>query len=129
MEPPHKDEIGYETVVDNYLKTSEFCAECHHGCGDLPSSVCPTLYTSYKEHYIAHGGKETCQQCHMKVDNDYANHKFPGIYEKDFVKEYVDIQISGSPTEYVYHLENRIVPGLVMNVKLTSHSGHGMPHG
>lgn len=126
---PHKEELGFDTVITEYLKTSDYCAQCHHGCPpDMPSSVCPTLYTSYKEHYLEHGGNKTCQQCHMKGE-DYANHKFPGIYEKDFVKDYIDLNISASPTEYVYHLENRIVPAIVMNIKLTSHSGHGMPHG
>lgn len=126
---PHKEELGFDTQVTEFFKTSEYCAQCHHGCPPgMSSDICPTLYSSYKEHYVAHGGKETCQQCHMK-GSDYPNHKFPGIFEKDFVKEYIDIKVSASPTEYVYHLENRIVPAVVTNIKLTSHSGHGMPHG
>ncbi|MBI5195007.1 MAG: hypothetical protein HZA10_01650 [Nitrospirae bacterium] len=120
---PHKDEIGFNSVKSEYFKTSKFCGKCH-GC-ELPSKECPTIYSSYEEHYLMHGGKETCQGCHMKE----ASHKFPGIYEKDFAKDAVEINISASPTEYVYHLENRIVPGLVMNIKLTNHSGHGIPHG
>ncbi|MBI4697748.1 MAG: hypothetical protein HY758_02215 [Nitrospirae bacterium] len=125
-EPPHKDEFGFDTVKSEYLKSSKFCGKCH-GC-ELPSKECPTLYSSYEEHYMAHGGKETCQGCHMKGE-EYANHKFPGIYDKDFVKEAISIDITANTTEYVYHLENKIVPGVVVNVKLSSHSGHGMPHG
>lgn len=126
---PHKAELGFETEITGYYKTSEFCAQCHHGCPPgMGSDVCPTLFSSYKEHYQAHGGKETCQGCHMK-GKDYPSHKFPGIYDKEYVKEYIDINLSANPTEYVYHLENRVVPAIVTNVKLTSHSGHGMPHG
>lgn len=120
---PHKDELGFNSVKSEYFKSSKFCGKCH-GC-ELPSNECPTIYSSYEEHYLKHGGKETCQGCHMKE----ASHKFPGIYEKDFAKDAVEIKISASPTEYVYHLENRIVPGLVMNIQLTSHSGHGISHG
>lgn len=125
----HKEEIGYETEATDFYKTAEFCAQCHHGCPPgMGSDICPTLFTSYKEEYLAHGGKETCQGCHMKGE-EYPNHKFPGIFDKDYVKDYIDIKLSATPTRYVYHLENRFVPAVVMNVKLTSNSGHGMPHG
>jgi hypothetical protein len=126
-EPPHKEEFGFDTVKSEYLKTSKFCAKCH-GCV-LPSSECPTIYSSYEEHYLAHGGKETCQGCHMKAEGDGSTHRFPGIYEVDFAKTGIELALSASPTTYVYHLENRRVPGLVMNVKAKNTSGHGMPHG
>ncbi len=129
-EPPHKEEFGYDTVKTDYLKSADFCANCHHGCGDLPSSQCPTLYSSYKEKYLAHGGDQTCQDCHMrKGEDDEDSHKFPGIYETEFAGEGVDIKISTTPTRYVDHLKNKTLPTLVMNVQLTNTSGHGMPHG
>ncbi|MBI4826314.1 MAG: hypothetical protein HY807_07825 [Nitrospirae bacterium] len=126
--PPHKEEFGYETVKTDFLKKPEFCATCHHGCGDLPSSQCPTLYSSYKEKYLPHGGDKTCQQCHMK-GVDEQSHKFPGIYEKDFASEGIDIKLTTTPTQMVNHLDNKFVPTVVVNVQLTNLSGHGMPHG
>jgi formate-dependent nitrite reductase cytochrome c552 subunit len=130
-EPPHKEEFGYDTVKTGYLKTSEFCASCHHGCPpDMPSSICPTLYSSYEEAYLANGGDKTCQDCHMrKGEDDEDSHKFPGIYEVDFAGEGIDIKLSTTPSQYVDHLANKKVPALVMNVQLTNTSGHGMPHG
>ncbi|MBI4844717.1 MAG: hypothetical protein HY809_10445 [Nitrospirae bacterium] len=127
-EPPHKEEFGYETVKTDFLKKSEFCATCHHGCGDLPSSVCPTIYSSYKEKYLTHGGDKTCQQCHMQ-GNDAESHKFPGIYDVDFTKNAIDIKLDVTPSNVVHHLENKIVPAIVYNIQLTNTSGHGMPHG
>jgi hypothetical protein len=128
-EPPHKEEFGFDTVKSDFLKTSKFCGTCHHGCPpDMPSSICPTLYTSYEEGYLAHGGDKTCQQCHMQGE-DGAEHRFPGIYEKDFAATGVDIKLSASPSEYVDHLANKVMPAVVMNVQLKNTSGHGIPHG
>ncbi len=126
-EPPHKEEFGSETAKSEYLKTSKFCAQCH-GC-PLPPEECPTTYSSYEQHYLGHGGTKTCQGCHMQAEGDGSTHRFPGIYEVDFAKTGIELTLNASPTTYVYHLENRRVPGLVMNVKAKNTSGHGMPHG
>jgi hypothetical protein len=128
-DPPHKEEFGYETVKSPFMKTSKFCASCHHGCPpDMPSSICPTLYTSYEEGYLGHGGDKTCQQCHMQGE-DGENHRFPGIYEKDFAATGVDLKVSASPTEFVDQLKNVLHPAVVMNIQLKNTSGHGIPHG
>lgn len=125
---PHEEE-GFKSIKSEYLKTSEFCAQCHHGCPpDMPSSICPTLYTSYKEHFLARGGKETCQECHMKGE-EFKSHRFPGIFETDQVKEGIDLKLTVRPTEFVYHLENRIVPAIVVKVDVTNKAGHVIPHG
>ncbi len=126
---PHKDEMGYDSVKSDFLKNPKFCADCHHGCPpDMPSSICPTIYTSYEEKYKAHGGNKTCQECHM-ISEGEISHKFPGIYEADFAKSGVNISLNVRPTEYVYHLENRIVPAVVVKVDVKNTSGHGIPHG
>lgn len=125
----HKEALGAETRVSSFMKTSEFCAQCHHGCPPgMPSSICPTLWTSYKESYIARGGDKTCQDCHMK-GADKKNHRFPGIYEEDMVKRGIELTLDAEPTRYVYHLENRIVPAVVMNVKVKNTAGHSIPYG
>ncbi|HDH34502.1 MAG TPA: hypothetical protein ENG88_03500 [Nitrospirae bacterium] len=125
----HKESLGAETSISGFMKTSEFCAQCHHGCPPgMPSSICPTLWTSYKESYIARGGKKTCQNCHMN-GADKKNHSFPGIYEKNQLKRGIQLTLDAEPTRYVYHLENRIVPAVVINVKVKNTAGHSIPHG
>lgn len=126
---PHKEELGFETVKTDYLSQAKFCSECHHGCPPgMPSSLCPTLWTSYNEHYLTHGGTKTCQECHMQ-GKDYKMHKFPGIDEPEFAETGIDLVLNASATEFAYHLENKIVPAVLVNVKVKNVSGHGIPHG
>jgi hypothetical protein len=125
----HKGALGTETRISGFMKTSEFCAQCHHGCPPgMPSSICPTIWTSYKEKYIARGGDKTCQDCHMN-DADKKNHRFPGIYETEYVKKGIALTLDAKPTRYVYHLENRIVPAVLINVKVKNTAGHSIPNG
>jgi len=127
--PPHKEAFGFDTVKTGFFRESRFCATCHHGCPpELPSSVCPTLWTSYEEEYLAHGGDKTCQDCHMQGEGG-KRHRFPGIYEPDFAGTGIDLKIDVKPTEYVYHLDNKIVPAVVVKVDAKNTSGHGIPHG
>lgn len=128
-EPPHKDAFGFNTVKSEDMKKSEFCASCHHGCPpEMSSKECPTQWTAYKEHYLAHGGKKTCQECHMKGEG-VASHRFPGIYERDFVKTALKIELDATPTRYFYHLKNEMVPAVVLDVKLKNVGAHDIPHG
>jgi hypothetical protein len=137
--PKSMDEIdtsGHEdseikTAQSTYMREAKFCAECHHGCPPgMPSSICPTLWTNYQEHYIAHGGNKTCQDCHMEMTEDeYKSHKFPGVTDLEFVKKGIELTLNASPTQYAYHLENRIVPAVIINVQLKNTAGHGIPHG
>jgi hypothetical protein len=127
---PHKEEIGFESMKSDYLEKAEFCAECHHGCPPgMPSSECPTLFTTYKEHYLAHGGDKTCQNCHMEKVDDVSSHKFPGVTDQEFVKKGVDIKVHAFPTDYTYHMENKIVPAVIFTAQITNTTGHGIPHG
>lgn len=125
----HKEALGAETRISEFMKTSEFCAQCHHGYPlDMPSSTYPTLWTSYKESYIARGGDKTCQDCHMG-GKDKKSHRFPGIYDEDTVKKGIKLTLEAEPTRYVYHLENRIVPAVLITVKVKNTAGHVIPHG
>jgi hypothetical protein len=126
---PHKDAFGFDTVQSPYMQKAEFCAPCHHGCPPgLTSKECPTQWTVYEEHYLAHGGDKTCQNCHMAGDGG-ESHRFPGIYEKDFASTVIDMNLHATPTVYYYHLENRKVPAITMNVQLKNTGPHDMPHG
>jgi len=127
---PHKEEIGFDTIKSEYLTKAKFCSECHHGCPPgMPSTICPTLWTSYQEHYIAHGGTKICQDCHMQQGEDHKMHNFPGITDIEFAKTGIDLILHASPTQYAYHLENKIVPAVIINVQVKNISGHGIPHG
>jgi hypothetical protein len=125
----HKKAMGYDTVQSSFLPTPEFCAQCHHGCPKgMPSTICPTTYSSYKEDYLAGGGTKRCQDCHMQ-GKDRAGHRFPGIYETDFVKSGIDLSVTALATTYVYHLENRLVPAISLDVAVKNTAGHLIPHG
>ena len=125
----HKEALGAETRISGFMKTSEFCAQCHHGCPPgMPSSICPTLWTSYKEDYVARGGDKTCQDCHMSGP-DKKSHRFPGIYETELVKTGIFLTLDAEPTRHIYHLENRIVPAVLINVNVLNTAGHSIPHG
>ena len=127
--PPHKDAIGFNTINSEYMSKAEFCAPCHHGCPPgMSSKECPTQWTVYEEDYLAHGGKKTCQECHMQGENG-ASHRFPGLYEKDFAQTAIDIQLSATPTRNFDHLNNTSSPAVVMNVQLKNNSAHDLPHG
>jgi len=132
VDPKEPTHAGYETIKSDYLPKAEFCKQCHHGCPTgMPSTVCPTLWTSYEEHYLANGGKETCQGCHMKETNpdEPRPHRFPGIHDADQVKKGTDLTITARPTKYVYHLENKFVPAVVVQVDVKNNAGHGIPYG
>jgi hypothetical protein len=94
----------------------------------MTSKECPTQWTVYQEHYLAHGETKTCQDCHMQGE-DGANHRFPGIYEKDFAGTAVDITLHATPTVSYNHLENTKVPAITMNVQVKNTGAHDMPHG
>lgn len=128
-EIPHKEELGFETVKSNILTTSEFCAQCHHGCPpDMPSTICPTVYSSYKEDYLAGGGTKRCQDCHMKGEEG-TSHRFPGVYEIDNVQKGIELTVKALPTTYVNHLKNKMLPAVYLSVEVKNIAGHIMPHG
>ncbi|MBI5057646.1 MAG: hypothetical protein HZB61_13610 [Nitrospirae bacterium] len=127
---PHKEQLGFETAKSDYLRQAKFCSECHHGCSPgMTAERCPTLWFAYNEHYLTHGGNKTCQNCHMDAKDYGMSHKFPGIMEVDFAKTGIDLTLNASATEYLYHLDNKIVPAVIVNVQVKNTAGHGIPHG
>lgn len=130
----HK-EANFNTVKSEAIRTSQFCAACHHGCPpEETSKTCPTQYTSYIEHYMGEkGGKETCQGCHMKeVEKEgekWKSHAFLGSRDKSLFEKYIDININARPTTYIDHFEGERTPALVVDVEVVNNGGHGIPHG
>lgn len=126
--PPHKD-FGFNTIKSDNMKKAEFCMPCHHGCPPgMSSKECPTQWTVYQEHYIAHGEKKTCQECHMH-GKGVVSHRFPGIYEKEFAATAIDLTLTTTPSRHFDHLKNIMMPAVVMNVQLKNNSPHDLPHG
>ena len=130
-EAKHED---FKTVKSDYLTSAKFCARCHHGCPDsVPFWQCQTLYTSYVENYVEKGGKDRCQDCHMKREDDDPDnprgHTFPGVHDKDFFAGALEMEIEAEQTQYINNYKNELTPTLCLNVKMTSHSGHGLPNG
>jgi hypothetical protein len=123
-----------KTIKSEYLTSPQFCARCHHGCPDsVPFWQCQTLYTSYMENYVDKGGDKRCQDCHMKREDDDPDnprrHTFPGVHDKDFFADALEIEIEAETTQYINNYKNELTPTLCLNVKMTSHSGHGLPNG
>ncbi len=122
-----------QTIKSEYLTKSKYCARCHHGCPDsVPHWQCRTLYTSFEENYKANmGGDKRCQDCHMKMDPEIemASHSFPGVHDKKFFGDAMDINIEAEIAHIINNYKNELTPALCLNVILTSYSGHGMPNG
>lgn len=121
-----------QTLTSKYLTESKYCARCHHGCPDsVPFWQCKSLYTSYQENYIAKGGDKRCQDCHMKIDPEIemASHSFPGVKDKKFFANALDIAIDAKITHFINNYKSELTPALRLDVTITSNSGHGLPNG
>ena len=121
-----------QTLKSEYLTESKYCARCHHGCPDsVPFWQCKSLYTSYQENYVAKGGDKRCQDCHMKIDPEIemASHSFPGVKDKKFFADALDIAIDAKITHFINNYKNELTPALRLDVTITSNSGHGLPNG
>ncbi len=130
----HNDNVEgiNQTLTSEFLSSPKYCARCHHGCPDsVPFWQCQTLYTSYYEHYIAKGGDKTCQNCHMPIDPEIemASHSFPGVHDKKFFGDALDIEIKAEMTHFINNYKNELSNTLCLDVILTSNSGHGLPNG
>ena len=130
-DPVHSD---FKTIKSEFLTSTNMCAQCHHGCPDsVPLWQCKSLYTSYVEEYKEKGGDKSCQDCHMqREDNDPDNpkgHAFPGVHDKKFFADALELEIQAEATHFINDYKNELTPTLCLTVKITSHSGHGLPNG
>ena len=122
-----------QTLKSEYLTESKYCARCHHGCPDsVPFWQCRTLYTSYLENYKTNlKGDKRCQDCHMPIDPEIemASHRFPGVHDKTFFANAMEITIDAEATHFINNFKNELTPALCLNVIMKSNSGHGLPNG
>jgi mono/diheme cytochrome c family protein len=116
----------HRTIRVNTLDKALFCAQCHgrYMAPDGEQIVCNTLNGSYYDGYIARGGSETCQDCHMKRAG--RGHYFPGGHDREIVKEGIgfEAEISG-----VRHTVGEAVPTAVIQASLINRAGHRIPDG
>jgi hypothetical protein len=120
-------EAGYRTITSEFMKTSDFCAQCHHCPPSVPWESCPTLYTTYIEDFIKKGRNETCQACHM--EGKKRNHQFLGPDNLAFLQSAVTLNVNVRPTRYVDTYEGTMIPAIFLKVFLTNNTGHTIPHG
>lgn len=126
---PHEG-IGFKTKRAELMTKSEFCAQCHHCPPTVPWEQCPTLYTSYVEGFLKKGGKETCQDCHMRdKDKKGWSHRFYGPDDIEFLKSAISLNIKARATKYIDMDEGKFIPAMVVEIELRNNAGHVLPHG
>jgi hypothetical protein len=121
------EELGFKTIKSDFLRTTEFCAQCHI---PAPPGTAPGIgtFSTYKEYYLKKGGKETCHSCHMRKDEE-VSHRFPGVYEGDFTSQWIDIKIEPWPASYINHMENKVIKALDLGIEVINKGAHIIPHG
>ena len=125
------ERIETEELVD--ITRSSFCMQCHgrYNAPDGETIQCNTLSGSYQNTYVAQGGSQTCQDCHMKK-----GHYFPGGHDLDIVKEGLGLQVEIVPYGHLpgtlkkkLKEEKKWIPSAVVNVFVENKTGHRIPDG
>jgi len=65
----------------------------------------------------------------MDPEIEMASHRFPGVHDKPFFANAMDIAIDAEITHTINNYKNELTPTLCLDVIMTSNSGHGMPNG
>ncbi|MBA2848924.1 hypothetical protein G4V39_01135 [Thermosulfuriphilus ammonigenes] len=120
------DSDAHETEHAPIFKRSFFCTQCHgvYISPDGESTMCNTLSGSYVHNYIGQGGRETCQDCHMKKKN--RGHRMPGGHDLEIVKEGIEFQAEIKGFRYGI---GKWIPAGNVEVFLTNKAGHRIPDG
>ncbi len=109
----------HEIKKGAFLVTSDFCGQCH-GTSTTPDGeklLCSTVTGSYQNEYAARGGKEGCQDCHMRREK--RGHKSPGSNSADMLREGVGMTVSAAPVKGKRAAD--------VSVELTNSAGHRVP--
>ena len=131
---PHGEDAddAHETLQANDMTQSGFCMQCHGVYTDADGETiqCNTLSGSYRNGYVAKGGSQSCQDCHMKK-----GHLFPGGHDLETVKEGLGFDVQINPYK---HLPGQIkdvkdakkwVPSAIVTIFIENKSGHRVPDG
>jgi len=129
-EGEHEDEELVNMAVAPALGESIFCGQCH-GLGpnfelDEPSQ-CATLYGSYLYAYVAHGGSESCQECHMEKSG--LGHDMQSYRDEAMIEMAVDVKVEGQSLFWRKNKAEGVVPIGVIDVSMYNKAGHVIPDG
>lgn len=130
MEGDHDDEVYTKMAVAPALSESIFCGQCH-GQGpnfelDHPSQ-CATAYGSYLFAYVAHGGSETCQDCHMHKSE--LGHNMQSYRDETMIEMALDVNVEGRSLFWRKNKEEGVLPIGIIDVEIYNKAGHGIPDG
>jgi hypothetical protein len=132
----HADKVFTKVKKSAVMKEPIYCGQCH-GTGpnfefDYPFQ-CATLYGSYQNHYLAKGGLQSCQECHMKKVGGKADHLFaPNWNDKASTSDLLGKSIALDVQTLGYQWLRKagaLTPMVVVNTKITHKAGHRIPDG
>lgn len=126
----HDSEEQPKMAVAPAMSESILCGQCH-GQGpnfefDHPSQ-CATLYGSYLFSYVAHGGSESCQECHMKKSE--LGHDIQAYKDEKMIEMAMDFDVEGRSLFWRKNKAEGVVPIGVIDVKMVNKTGHVIPDG
>ncbi len=130
QEGEHEDENYPIMKKSEILHESVFCGQCH-GLGpnfefEQPSQ-CATAYGSYLFAYVAEGGHESCQSCHMRKHNK--GHVMPAYRDPDMAEAAVRFEADAFGYYWRKNKAEGVTPLAVVRVEITNKTGHGIPDG
>lgn len=124
----HDSKAFPKMAVSPIMKESILCGQCH-GLGpnlelDNPTQ-CATAYGSYLWAYTAEGGRETCQECHMRKSK--LGHKILSYSSPAMIQAALDFD---AEAQAMYWRDGSVVsPRVTVKVAMTNKAGHGIPDG
>jgi len=126
----HEDEEYTKMAEAPALGEAIFCGQCH-GQGpnfelDHPSQ-CATAYGSYLFAYAAHGGSESCQECHMHKSE--LGHNMQSYQNETMVEMALDVHVEGRSLFWRKNKEDGVLPIGVIDVEIYNKTGHAIPDG
>lgn len=130
QEGEHEAEDFPKMAVAPALGESIFCGQCH-GQGpnfelDHPSQ-CATIYGSYLFSYVAHGGSESCQECHMEKSG--LGHNMQSYNDSDMAEMALDVNVEARSLFWRKNKAEGVLPIGVVDVEIYNKSGHAIPDG
>lgn len=124
----HMDKRFPHVAKSSIMSESILCGQCH-GLGpnlELENPTqCATLYGSYLFAYVPEGGRETCQECHMKESK--LGHNMQSYRSPEMAKKAVEMHVEANGTFWRDNATMR--PKATVRVELTNKAGHGIPDG
>jgi hypothetical protein len=125
--PAHKIQKG------RFLDNPIFCMQCHgvFVAPDGENIMCNTLSQSYRDNYVAQGGQDSCQNCHMKKEGGktFRNHRFPGAYDLAMLKEGIGMNVSARAIKDAVPGVAKWIPAAAITIDLVNRAGHRIPDG